>query len=141
MIGDESDGTVIPQDLGLGWAISKKKADYLGKRAQERVDMARPDRWQLVGLATLDGTVIPDGAYCVGEGTNANGQRNMIGRVTSTYYSPTVGKGIAMGLIERGPERMGEVVDFATLDGTGTVIKAKIVDPVFYDKEGAKADV
>ena len=65
----------------------------------------------------------------------------MIGRVTSTYYSPTVGKGIAMGLIERGPERMGEVVDFATLDGTGTVIKAKIVDPVFYDKEGAKADV
>ncbi|HBZ43132.1 MAG TPA: sarcosine oxidase subunit alpha family protein, partial [Maritimibacter sp.] len=141
MIGDESDGTVIPQDLGLHWAISKKKEDYLGKRAQQRRDMARDDRWQLVGLRTLDGGVIPDGAYALGEGKNANGQRNMIGRVTSTYYSPTLEKGIAMGLIVHGPDRMGEVVDFATLDGTGTVIKAEICDPCFYDKEGRKADV
>jgi sarcosine oxidase subunit alpha len=33
----------------------------------------------------------------------------MIGRVTSTYYSPTLGRGIAMGLVAHGPERMGEV--------------------------------
>ncbi|MBV7379212.1 sarcosine oxidase subunit alpha family protein [Maritimibacter dapengensis] len=141
MIGDETDGTVIPQDLGLDWAISKKKEDFLGKRAQERSFMASPDRWKLVGLRTLDGAVIPDGAYAVGDGTNANGQRNVIGRVTSTYYSPTLRKGIAMGLVHNGPDRMGEVIDFATLDGTGTVIKAEICDTCFYDKEGAKADV
>ena len=41
MIGDETDGTVIPQDLNLGWAISKKKADYLGKRGQERTYLSR----------------------------------------------------------------------------------------------------
>src|SRR5690606_13151084 len=34
MIGDETDGTVIPQDLGLDWAVSKKKADFIGKRGQ-----------------------------------------------------------------------------------------------------------
>ncbi len=141
MIGDETDGTVIPQDLGLHWAISKKKDDYLGKRAQERSHMVDPDRWRLVGLRTLDGSVIPDGAYAVGEGLNANGQRNTIGRVTSTYYSPTLAKGIAMGLVRHGPERMGEVIDFATLDGTGTVIKAEICGTCFYDHEGAKADV
>ncbi len=62
MIGDETDGTVIPQDLGLDWAISKKKADFLGKRGQERVYLANPDRWKLVGFETLDGSVIPDGA-------------------------------------------------------------------------------
>ncbi len=88
MIGDETDGTVIPQDLGLDWAISKKKADYLGKRGQERTFLATPDRWKLVGLETLDGSVIPDGCYIVADGMNANGQRNMQGRVTSTYYSP-----------------------------------------------------
>jgi sarcosine oxidase subunit alpha len=54
MIGDETDGTVIPQDLGLDWAISKKKDDFLGKRAQARADLTRPDRWRLVGLQTLD---------------------------------------------------------------------------------------
>ncbi len=139
MIGDETDGTVIPQDLGLNWAISKKKEDYIGKRAQERSFMVSPDRWKLVGLETLDGSVLPDGAYALGEGVNANGQRNMIGRVTSTYYSPTLGRGIAMGLVHNGPDRMGEVIAFPKVDGT--IIKAKIVEQVFYDKEGAKQNV
>ena len=31
MIGDETDGTIIPQDLNLNWAISKKKNDFIGK--------------------------------------------------------------------------------------------------------------
>jgi len=139
MIGDETDGTVIPQDLGLGWAISKKKADYLGKRGQERSHLTDPDRWRLVGLETLDGSVIPDGAYAVDAGVNPNGQRNVQGRVTSTYYSPTLGRGIAMGLIRRGPERMGETVEFPKVGG-GSVM-ARIVDPVFHDKDGEKQNV
>jgi len=136
MIGDETDGTVIPQDLGLDWAISKKKEDYIGKRAQERAHMTDPARWKLVGLETLDGGVLPDGAYATAPGTNVNGQRNTQGRVTSTYHSPTLGRGIAMGLVLNGPDRMGEVLEFPRLDGT--VMKARIVDPVFYDKDGEK---
>jgi sarcosine oxidase, subunit alpha len=62
MIGDETDGTVIPQDLGLDWAISKKKDDFLGKRGHGARRMTAPDRWKLVGLETLDGSVLPDGA-------------------------------------------------------------------------------
>ncbi len=139
MIGDETDGTVIPQDLNMQWAISKKKEDYLGKRAQERSFMASADRWKLVGLETLDGAVIPDGAYIPAAGENANGQRNVQGRITSTYYSPTMDRGIAMALVHRGPDRMGEVLDIPTLDGT--VLKAKIVDQVFYDKDGEKQNV
>ena len=139
MIGDETDGTVIPQDLGLSWAISKKKDDFLGKRAQQRSFMDNPERWQLVGLETLDGSVLEDGAYAIAEGTNANGQGNTQGRVTSTYYSPNLGKGIAMGLVHKGPERMGEVISFTKI-GTSPV-QAKIVSPVFYDPEGEKANV
>ncbi|MEP1613862.1 MAG: sarcosine oxidase subunit alpha family protein [Roseobacter sp.] len=139
MIGDETDGTVIPQDLGLNWAISKKKEDFLGKRGQERSHMTDPDRWKLVGLETVSGAVIPDGAYAVGEGVNANGQRNVIGRVTSTYYSPTLGKGIAMGLVLNGPDRMGEVIELPGTDGE--TYEARIVDPVFFDKEGDQQNV
>ncbi|WP_299782524.1 sarcosine oxidase subunit alpha family protein [uncultured Roseobacter sp.] len=139
MIGDETDGTVIPQDLGLHWAISKKKEDFLGKRAQERSHMTDPNRWKLVGLETLSGAVLPDGAYAVGEGENANGQKTMIGRVTSSYHSPNLGKGIAMGLVLHGPDRMGEVLEFPGTEGA--TYKARIVDPVFYDKDGEKANV
>ena len=139
MIGDETDGTVIPQDLGLDWAISKKKDDFLGKRAQERRHMSDPTRWKLVGLETLDGATLPDGAYATAEGSNANGQRNVQGRVTSTYHSPTLGRGIAMGLVLNGPDRMGEILEFPKVDGA--VMRAKIVEPVFYDKDGEKQNV
>ncbi|MFD1882252.1 sarcosine oxidase subunit alpha family protein [Paracoccus pacificus] len=138
MIGDETDGTVIPQDLGLNWAISKKKADYIGKRAQERSFMASPERWRLVGLESMDARMIPDGAYAVADGHNANGQRNTQGRVTSTYHSPTLGRPIAMGLVRRGPERIGEVLEFPQPNGES--VRARIVDPVFYDKEGTRAN-
>jgi len=139
MIGDETDGTVIPQDLGLNWAISKKKTDYLGKRGQARTHMTDPERWKLVGLETLDGSVLADGGYATGLGVNANAQRVTIGRVTSTYYSPTLGRGIALGLVQRGPERMGDVIEFPTINGA--VVKARIVDPVFYDRGGEKQNV
>ncbi|WP_298290287.1 sarcosine oxidase subunit alpha family protein [uncultured Litoreibacter sp.] len=139
MIGDETDGTVIPQDLGLHWALSKKKDDYLGKRAQQRDHMTDPNRWKLVGLETVDGSVLPDGAYAVADGTNENGQRNTEGRVTSTYYSANLDKGIAMGLVLNGPDRMGEVITFPKVDGTE--VQAKICDPVFYDKDGEKQNV
>jgi len=70
---------------------------------------------------------------------NDNGQRNMIGRVTSSYHSPTLDKGIAMGLVRHGPQRMGEVLDFVATDDS--VIKARVVDPVFFDPEGEKQNV
>ena len=139
MIGDETDGTVIPQDLGLSWAVSKKKDDFLGKRAQQRSFMDNDNRWQLVGLETLDGSVLEDGAYAIASGRNANGQKNTQGRITSTYYSPTLKKGIAMGLVHNGPSRVGEVISFTKI-GTSPV-EAKIVSPIFFDPEGKKQNV
>ena len=67
MIGEETDGTIIPQDLGLGWAIAGKKDDFIGKRGQMRPHMTGP-RWRLVGLRTQDGSVIPQGSYIAGRG-------------------------------------------------------------------------
>jgi sarcosine oxidase gamma subunit len=113
MIGDETDGTVIPQDLGLTGRSRRRRTITSASARRNGTHMTDPGRWKLVGLETLDGSVLPDGAYAIAEGENANGQRNTQGRVTSTYYSPTLGKGIAMGLVLNGPDRMGEVIEFA----------------------------
>ena len=139
MIGDETDGTAIPQDLGLDWAISKKKADFLGKRGMQREAMQDPERWKLVGLETLDGSVLPHGALAVLAGRNANKQTRTEGRVTSTYFSANLGRGIAMGLVARGPERTGEVLRFA--GPKGRMIEARIVDAVLIDKDGERQNV
>src|SRR5690606_10602815 len=111
---------------GLDWAISKKKPDYIGKRAQTRSFMKDGGRWQLVGLESMDGHVLPDGAYAVEPGVNANGQRRTQGRVTSSYHSPTLDRPIAMGLVRHGPARMGQVLEFPL--PSGEVMKARIVD-------------
>ncbi len=138
MIGDETDGTIIPQDLGLSWAISKKKDDFIGMRAHKRAHMQDPTRWKMVGLTALDGQTLPEGGYILDHGTNENGQRNMQGRITSTYYSPTLDQSIALALLRHGPERLGEKI---TIGGLGGDIEARVVDPVFYDKEGEKQNV
>ena len=140
MIGDETDGTVIPQDLNMEWALSKKKEDFLGKRAHLRSHMSDLSRWKLVGLKPVDpDVVIPDGAYATDGTVRENGVKNMIGRVTSTYFSPTLNRSIAMGLVKFGPNRMGEIIDFPTLDGK--IIKAEICNQVFLDPEGERQNV
>jgi len=132
VVGDESDGTVTPLDLNLGWAVSKKKVDFIGKRGLQRSFLTAENRKQLVGLRTLDDKVkLPEAAHAVENG-------KAIGHVTSTYFSPTLGHPIAMALINGGLGRMGEVLDFPV---AGTVHKAEVVDPVFYDKTGARQDV
>jgi sarcosine oxidase subunit alpha len=139
MIGDETDGTVTPQDLGLGWAVSKKKADFIGKRAQERPDLTRADRKQLVGLLTEDpAIVLPDGAHAVAEGAAAGRPARTLGHVTSSYFSPTLGRSIALALVEGGAGRMGETLRFAA--PRGAPIRARVTAPCFFDPEGTRLD-
>jgi sarcosine oxidase, subunit alpha len=136
VVGDETDGTTTPGDVGMDGMVSKKKADFIGKRSLEQSYLKGPNRKQLVGLLTEDpNDVLPDGAYAVRD-VKDKPPMEMIGQVTSTYMSPTLGRSIAMALIENGRARMGEVLSFP-LEG-GTVMKAKITDTVFYDKEGGR---
>ena len=126
-------------DVGLDGLVSKKKADFLGKRSLEQSYLKGPNRKQLVGLLTEDpNDVLPDGAYAVRQ-VKDKPPMEMIGQVTSSYRSPTLGRSIAMALIENGRNRMGETISFP-LPG-GKVVRAKITDTVFYDKEGAKLNV
>jgi sarcosine oxidase subunit alpha len=139
VVGDETDGTTTPIDVGLDGLVSKKKADFLGKRSLEQEYLKAPNRKQLVGLLTEDpNDVLPDGAYAVRH-VKDKPPMEMIGQVTSSYKSPTLGRSIAMALIENGRARMGETISFP-LPG-GKVVRAKITDTVFYDKEGAKLNV
>ncbi|MCU0906877.1 MAG: sarcosine oxidase subunit alpha family protein [Rhodobacteraceae bacterium] len=136
MIGDETDGTVTPRDLGLGGMISGKKADFLGKRGMERTHLAAPDRWRLVGLRAADDSVLPDGAYVLDAGTTENGQRATQGRVTSTYHSPTLKRGVALALLRHGPDRMGQSVEVSRIGALP--LRATVVAPCQYDPDGGR---
>ena len=136
IVGQETDGSVTPQDLGMDWIVSKVKPDYIGKRALERASMAADYRKQLVGLRTKERkTVIPEGAHAVLD-PNQPMPMDMLGQVTSSYYSPNVGSSIAMAMLKGGRALMGGTVYLPMLDGS--VIEAEVVEPIFYDPKGER---
>ncbi len=124
IVGQETDGTVTPDDLGYGWAIGKAKRDFVGKRSLARPDMQRTDRLQLVGLKPRDGRVPDEGAQLVvGEGPSQ-------GHVTSAYDVAV------LGLLRAGRSRMGETILATSLDGAP--IPLEVVPPVFLDPKGER---
>jgi sarcosine oxidase subunit alpha len=139
IIGQDTDGTVTPQDLGMSWVVSKKKPDFVGKRSFARAENARLDRKQLVGLLPLDGRVLlPEGAQLIATETVPAPPVPMLGHVTSSYRSAALGRTFALALVRSGRERIGETL-YAPLDD-GTVAAVAVTDPVLYDKEGARRD-
>jgi sarcosine oxidase subunit alpha len=137
VVGQETDGTVTPDDLGLSAMVSKQKPDFVGKRSLVRPDMTKPDRKQLVGLRPLDGrTVLDEGAQIV-EDPAASLPMPMLGHVTSSYWSDAAEGPIALALVAGGRARTGATIWVTTPSG---FIEARITVPVFFDPEGSRVD-
>jgi sarcosine oxidase subunit alpha len=135
IVGQETDGSVNPLDLGMDWIVSKTK-DFVGKRSLTRSDMLKPDRKQLVGLLTEDPkTVLPEGAQLV-EKVSDKRPLPMEGHISSSYFSPNLGHSIALGLVKGGLSRKGEQLFSPQADGS--VIACRLVDPCFLDPEGER---
>ena len=136
IVGQETDGSISPFDLGMGWIVSKKKSDFIGKRSLERSSMVQENRKQLVGLLTEDPKeVIPEGAHATTSPRIIN-SIDILGHVTSSYYSPNCRRSIAMALIKGGRNIIGKDIWLPLL--TGKVLKAKVVEPVFFDPNGVR---
>ena len=134
IVGQDTDGTVTPQDAGLGWAIGKAKTDFVGKRSLSRPDIVDPNRKQLVGLLTEDGSRLEEGAQIVLD-PNQDVPMKMAGHVTSSYASDALGRPIAMAVITGGHGRMGETVHIPMPQGT---IRAQVTSTNFYDPDGER---
>jgi sarcosine oxidase subunit alpha len=141
IIGQDTDGTVTPHDLGMAWAVSKKKPDFIGKRSFARAENQNPMRKQLVGLLPTDGkTQLPEGSQVVDCGeanTLPPPPVPMLGHVTSSYYSPELGRTFALALVKAGRSRVGEVLQ-VPIDGR--LVCVEVTGSVLVDPEGARRD-
>ena len=133
IVGQETDGTVTPLDLGLDWAVAKGK-DFIGRRSFARADTRRSNRKQLVGLLPEDPReVLPEGAQITevevalprGHGSKPV---PMVGHVTSSYLSPNLKRSFALALVKGGRGVIGREV-FIPLEGRAA--RARVVKPVF----------
>ncbi len=138
--GQDTDGSVHPYDLNMGWAVSMKKPfSFIGKRGMAREDCVRENRKQLVGLKTKDPkVVIPEGSQAVND-PNQPIPMDMLGHITSSYWSANLGHSIAMGYIKGGIDRTGDTVYYPQPDGS--VIEAEICSYIFLDPKGERQNV
>ncbi len=134
IVGQDTDGTMTPVDLQMDWIISKKKYDFIGKRSLYRSDTIREDRKQLVGLLTDDpNEILEEGAQIVKDENKK--PVNMLGHVTSSYFSPTLKKSIALAVLKEGKKLKGQKLLVPMIDKT---IKVTVSDTVFLDKENER---
>ncbi|MGP2493774.1 sarcosine oxidase subunit alpha [Mesorhizobium sp. PUT5] len=135
IVGQDTDGTVTPNDAGLDWAVGKKKADFVGIRGLKRPDLVAKGRKQLVGLKTRDPKVVlEEGAHLV-EHPDQPIPMKMIGHVTSSYWSQNCGRSIALALVKNGRERLGQTLYVPMPDGT---VEVEVTGTVFFDEKGER---
>jgi sarcosine oxidase subunit alpha len=134
IVGQDTDGTLTPIDLQMDWIVSKKKYDFIGKRSLYRSDTIREDRKQLVGLITEDpNEVLEEGAQIVSELNKKPVE--MLGHVTSSYYSPNLNKSIALAVVRSGKTMLGKKL-FVPMENK--TINVTVENPVFFDKENKR---
>jgi sarcosine oxidase subunit alpha len=134
IVGQETDGTVSLDDLGLSGIISKRKPDFVGKRSLLRPDLVARERKQLVGLLTEDPTeMLDEGAQVVSDSSSSRA----LGHVTSSYWSANVGSSLALALVSGGRARHRELLYVTTPTG---FTKARVTPPVFLDPKGVRVN-
>jgi sarcosine oxidase subunit alpha len=140
IIGQDTDGSVTPQDMNMNWVVGKNKAfSFIGQRGLSRSDCQRENRKQLVGLKPVDAqTVLPEGAQIVNDPNQAL-PMTMQGHVTSSYYSANLGHSFALAVVKGGLNRLGDIVHCPLADGRA--IAAEVVTSVFYDPKGERHNV
>lgn len=138
IIGQDTDGTITPQDLGMSWVVSKKKADFIGKRSYARADNARPDRKHLIALLPVDQSLLlPEGAQIVETGDLPAPPVPMLGHVTSSYRSAALDRTFALALLKGGRDRIGDTVHVVVDDVPQPV---RVSGPVVVDPDGLRRD-
>ena len=134
IVGQDTDATMTPIDLQMDWIVSKKKYDFIGKRSLYRSDTMKEDRKQLVGLVTDNpNEVLEEGAQIIAN--TSLKPIEMLGHVTSSYYSPNLNKSIALAVVRGGKNMLGQKLFIPMEDKN---INVTIVDPVFFDKENVR---
>jgi sarcosine oxidase, subunit alpha len=131
-VGTDTDGTTLPQDIGFARAMERKAANFVGRRSLLRPAARDPGRFQLVALSPVDRrTLLPVGAQIAAAAPPTQTE----GHVTSSYWSPELGAPVALGLLARGTQRLGEKIRVHHL---GVVIDAEVVKAPFIDPTGER---
>ena len=132
--GNELDGQTTALNLGLSAMVSTKK-DFIGVTLAKRPELNRKDAVRLMGFIPVDRAApLAAGAHFLARDADPTTENDQ-GWMSSAAHSPILGHDIGIGFIERGHERVGEIVRaWDAVRGRDTDVE--IVSPHFLDPKG-----
>ncbi|TIP46289.1 MAG: FAD-dependent oxidoreductase [Mesorhizobium sp.] len=133
LIGQDTDAITTPDELGFGWAVSKKKPFFVGKRSIEmRARLGQTRR--LVGLEFSAGARNIPGESCL---VMRNGAP--VGQITSVGYSPSLKRHIALAYVHVDNQWEGSRVTVKCRNGE--LVEAPVITHAFFDPTNARQEI
>jgi sarcosine oxidase subunit alpha len=131
IVGQDTDGLTRAFSAGLDGLVKLDKTDFVGK--PELVwQRERGADTRLVALQPIDGSIVPEEASQIVEGAD-----RIVGRVTSSRMSPTLGRSICLGFVAAHLAAPGTVVTVALRDRSR--ISARVMEHhAHFDPDGER---
>ncbi len=135
IVSQDTDGLTNPFMADLDWAVKMDKPDFSGKPALVRVQR-RGVTHKLVGYEMLDPALAPEEAnQIVRPNPTWPIGLEIIGRITSSRYSPTLKKSIGLCWL---PVEMSQPGNEFTVRVRGELHQGQVVSLPFYDPAGVR---
>jgi sarcosine oxidase subunit alpha len=128
IVGQDTDGLTIPQEVDMGWAIAEKLY-FTGQRAIE-AQTARPLLRQLVGFTLPAASRLPEECNLTMAGDE------IVGRVTSIEDSAACGHPIGLAYVRPEMAKSGDKFEIKLSDGQR--LTAEIATLPFYDPDNER---
>jgi sarcosine oxidase subunit alpha len=133
IVGQDTDALSNPIEAGMGWLIKADKPDFIGRDASLAVE-ARGPRQTLTGIEIVGPDLPAEGSSILRDGSTTP-----IGRITSAKWSPTLGRGVALGWLDVADASEGNRVTVRLGVGkAGGTTVGRVRTKPFYDPAGEK---
>ena len=130
IVGQDTDGLTNAYSANIDWVIKLDKDDFAGKPELEW-QSSRSDYPRLVAIQPVDPLVVPDEACQLVEGDA------IVGRITSSRMSPTLGRSICLGFVESHLSTAGSRVIIRLV--SGQLAPATVMEHhAHFDVEGVR---
>ena len=132
IISQDTDGMTHPAEIDMGWALSRSKPFFVGKRSVEILE-AQPLKRKLVGFVLPASSARPLEGHLVLNGPDISGN------VTSCEYSQTLGQIIGLAYCAASQSAPGSQIPIR-VEG-GQVVNATVVKLPFFDPETQRQEL
>jgi sarcosine oxidase subunit alpha len=132
IISQDTDGMTHPNEIDMGWAVSRTKPFFVGRRSVD-ILQAQPQKRKLVGFTLPKASQKPLEGHLVLRGPDISGN------VTSCEYSQSLGKIIGLAYAASDQSQPGQQIPIRVEDGV--IVQATVVKLPFFDPENQRQEL